>query len=90
RVLAVYVRNVTPTPLRREHIRALAAEVEAAGSALMLTDDTLTAAKHAAERGWIRPESVAGVEGASTTDGGPAASPATAQANENASSPETK
>jgi phosphatidate phosphatase APP1 len=90
RVLAVYVRNVTPTPLRKEHIRALAAEVEAGGSALLLTDDTLAAARHAAERGWILPGALAEVEASSSSDGGPAASPATAQANAITSSPETR
>ncbi len=53
RILAVYIRNVTPRPERVEAIRALAAEVEHAGSALLLGDDTLAAARHAAERGWI-------------------------------------
>jgi phosphatidate phosphatase APP1 len=55
RVLAVYIRNVTPHPRRAEAIRALAAEVERAGSTLLITDDTLAAARHAASRGWITP-----------------------------------
>lgn len=62
RVLAVYIRNVTPHPERAEAIRALAREVEAAGSTLILNDDTLAAARHAAERGWILPEGLAEVE----------------------------
>lgn len=61
RILAVYIRNVTPRPERAEAIRALAAEVEAAGSSLLLADDTLAAARHAVERGWIRPEALAEV-----------------------------
>lgn len=53
RILAVYIRNVTPRPECAEAIRALAAEVEHAGSTLLLGDDTLAAAAHAAARGWI-------------------------------------
>ncbi|HEU0052385.1 MAG TPA: phosphatase domain-containing protein, partial [Longimicrobium sp.] len=53
RIRAVYIRNVTPRPERLEAIRALAGEVEAAGSALLLCDDTLGAARHAAANGWI-------------------------------------
>lgn len=53
RILAVYIRNVSPAPERAEAIRALAREVEQAGSVLLLTGDTVAAAVHAAERGWI-------------------------------------
>jgi phosphatidate phosphatase APP1 len=53
RVLAVYIRNVTPHPERIGAIRKLADEVEKAGSSLLLTDDTHAAARHAAARGWI-------------------------------------
>ncbi|CAN5123197.1 App1 family protein [soil metagenome] len=60
-IAAVYIRNVSPAPERGEAIRALAAEVEDAGSVLLLADDTLAAAEHAAERGWIRPAAVPGI-----------------------------
>jgi phosphatidate phosphatase APP1 len=53
RILAVYIRNVTPEPARVASIRALAGEVRAAGSTLVLADDTLVAARHAAAHGWI-------------------------------------
>lgn len=53
RILAVYIRNVTPHPLRVEAIHRLAEEVKEAGSTLVLSDDTLSAARHAAENGWI-------------------------------------
>ncbi|HEU4564948.1 MAG TPA: phosphatase domain-containing protein [Gemmatimonadaceae bacterium] len=53
RILAIYIRNVTPFPERSASIRALAAEVAAHGSALVLADDTLAAARHAAAHGWI-------------------------------------
>ena len=53
RILAIYIRNVSPHPERLTSIRALAERVSAAGSTLLLADDTLTAARHAAAHGWI-------------------------------------
>ncbi|HEX7238757.1 MAG TPA: phosphatase domain-containing protein [Longimicrobiaceae bacterium] len=53
RVLAVYIRDVSRAPMRKEGIRKLAAEVERAGSTLLLADDTAAAAEHAASNGWI-------------------------------------
>ncbi|HEX6057578.1 MAG TPA: phosphatase domain-containing protein [Gemmatimonadaceae bacterium] len=61
RVVAIYIRNVTPDPLRATAIAALAAEVEKAGSALILADDTMAAARHAAEHGWIQAATLAGI-----------------------------
>jgi len=58
RVPAVYIRDVSRDPLRRGEIAALADEVAAAGSALVLAEDTLAAARHAAAHGWIRPGAV--------------------------------
>ena len=56
RILAVYIRNVSPNPMRKKSIEELAVEVQKAGSVLLLADDTLACAQHAAEKGWI-PES---------------------------------
>jgi phosphatidate phosphatase APP1 len=53
RVKAIYIRNVTPNPERSERIRALAREVADAGATLVLADDTLAVARHAAMHGWI-------------------------------------
>ena len=53
RVRAIYIRNVVPAPDRVAAIRALAEQVLAAGSALVLAEDTVAAARHAAEHGWI-------------------------------------
>lgn len=53
RVLAIYIRNVSHTPERATAIGELAKTVQKAGSALVLADDTLTVARHAAEHGWI-------------------------------------
>jgi phosphatidate phosphatase APP1 len=61
RILAVYIRNVRPDPQRLHGIRVLAERVQAAGSALVLADDTLTAARHAAVHGWIRTEALGDV-----------------------------
>jgi phosphatidate phosphatase APP1 len=55
RILAVYIRNVSRRPERIDAIRQLAAELEKSGSTLILADDTLAAARHAASRGWIDP-----------------------------------
>ena len=61
RIHAVYIRNVTRHPERSAAIQALAEEVLAAGSSLVLADDTLAAARHAAEQGWIAREALAGI-----------------------------
>jgi hypothetical protein len=57
----VYIRNVRPHPDRLRGIRLLADRVQAAGSTLVLADDTLTAARHAVVHGWIRPEAITDV-----------------------------
>jgi phosphatidate phosphatase APP1 len=72
RVLAVYIRNVTPGPERAAAIQRLADEVRAAGSTLVLADDTLAAARHAAERGWIDPAALPGVTADKREDAGTA------------------
>ena len=61
RVPAVYIRDVSRNPLRRGEIFRLAEEVNAAGSALVLAKDTLAAARHAAEHGWIENAAVEAV-----------------------------
>jgi len=61
RVLAVYIRNVSASPERSASIQKLAADVLAAGSTLVLADDTLAAATHAAEQGWISRDSLGGI-----------------------------
>lgn len=53
RILAIYIRNVTPGPSRAERIRALAREVSEAHSELLLAADTGEVAAHALDRGWI-------------------------------------
>ena len=53
RILAVYVRNVSAPRERTDAIGLLAADVSTAGSTLVLADDTLAVARHAAMKGWI-------------------------------------
>ena len=59
RILAIYIRNVSQHPERSESIRRLAETVAASGSTLLLADDTLTAARHAAAHGWISEDALA-------------------------------
>jgi phosphatidate phosphatase APP1 len=70
RILAIYIRNVDPNPERSASVQALAEEVLAAGSSLVLADDTAAAAKHALEHGWIAPEHIASVEQEKKADEG--------------------
>ncbi len=53
RVLAVYIRDVSEAAARDDAVRALAQEVNEAGSTLILAENTLAMARHAVERGWI-------------------------------------
>ena len=61
RVLAIYIRNVTQSAGRTTAVNRLAADVLTAGSALVLADDTLAAARHAVERGWIPEAALSGI-----------------------------
>jgi phosphatidate phosphatase APP1 len=67
RILAVYIRNVS-NELRAGTIAALAREVEQAGSTLVLANDTLAAAHHAAQQGWITPDCLTEIEQAKAKD----------------------
>jgi phosphatidate phosphatase APP1 len=78
RILAVYIRNVEPRPERSAAIARLADAVKAGGSTLVLADDTLTVASHAAAHGWIRQETlreIAGEKRADEGEGGKADAP---------------
>ncbi len=58
RILAVYIRNVRQHPEESPAIRELEERVARAGSTLVLADDTLAAARHAAAHGWIMDETL--------------------------------
>jgi phosphatidate phosphatase APP1 len=82
RILAVYIRNVRQHPEDSPVIRELAERIAHAGSTLVLADDTLTVARHAAAHGWIRDEALSdiGVEKrADEGDGAKEASPGVEQ-----------
>jgi len=53
RIVAVYIRDVTRSVERSASVKLLANEILAANSTLILSEDTLGAARHAAEHGWI-------------------------------------
>ncbi len=61
RVMAVYIRDVTANPIRSAAVERLAAEVKDLGSVMVLVEDTVAAARHAAERGWIAADRVEAV-----------------------------
>jgi phosphatidate phosphatase APP1 len=70
RVKAVYIRNVSTNPERSQRIQALAREVAEAGSTLVLADDTLAVARHAAMHGWIASEALDEIAGEKRDDEG--------------------
>lgn len=70
RILAIYIRNVSPAPERAAAIQHLAHAVAAAGSTLVLADDTLSVARHAAARGWIDETSLDEIGGETRDDEG--------------------
>ncbi len=53
RVVAIYIRNVSPGVERAARIGALAREVSEARSELILAADSIEVAAHAMDRGWI-------------------------------------
>jgi phosphatidate phosphatase APP1 len=58
RILAIYIRNVSHELKRPEAIRELAKKLAETGSTLILADDTIPMAEHAAAQGWIDPASL--------------------------------
>lgn len=58
RIRAVYIRDVTLNAERSQAVKKLAEEILAAGSTLVLAENTLAAASHAAEHGWIASEAL--------------------------------
>ncbi|MEA2723590.1 MAG: hypothetical protein QOH59_1361 [Gemmatimonadales bacterium] len=77
RILAAYIRSVRQDPERSPAIRALAARVSSGGSTLVLADDTLAVARHAASHGWIRDATLSEIgEEKRADEGGGAKEPA--------------
>jgi phosphatidate phosphatase APP1 len=61
RILAVYIRDVSKNPLRVQAINVLAEQVKSSECELVLGQDTLALATHAAAKGWIDPARLADV-----------------------------
>ena len=70
RVRAIYIRDVTRTVERSASVQRLADEVLAANSTLFLSEDTLGAASHAAEHGWISKDALPSVHEEKRADEG--------------------
>jgi phosphatidate phosphatase APP1 len=58
RIRAIYIRDVTLNAERSQAVEKLAEEILADGSTLVLAENTLAAARHAAEQGWIASEAL--------------------------------
>jgi phosphatidate phosphatase APP1 len=71
RINAIYIRNVSQDPRRDQSIGELAEGVREAGSVLILADDTLPMARHAAEQGWIPPGDLPEIEAEIEVDSAP-------------------
>lgn len=67
RVLAIYIREVT-TPQREMNVQAIADEVRSLGVDMLLVDDTIMAAKHAAAHGYIAANALSTVSANKTKD----------------------
>ncbi|HET9440426.1 MAG TPA: App1 family protein, partial [Longimicrobiales bacterium] len=61
RILCCYIRNVTPIGKRGESLLEIAEEIAAAGSEMVIAEDTNAAARHAAAKGFITEESLPGI-----------------------------
>lgn len=62
RVAAIYIRDVSPAHRDRE-INEITADLAVRGVEMVCVDDTLAAARHAAERGFIDPSALVDVRG---------------------------
>ena len=61
RIRAIYIRDVTRSPARAASVRKLADEVAESSSTLVLSEDTLGAARHAVQHGLIAEATLAEV-----------------------------
>jgi phosphatidate phosphatase APP1 len=68
--MAVYIRDVNRSAERKSSVEKLGKEVLAAGSTLVLADDTVAAARHAAGQGWIHEGSLEVVDEEKRADEG--------------------
>ena len=68
RIRAIYIRDVTRNAERSAAVQKLAEEVRASACALVLSEDTIGAARHALDAGWIAPAALAEVERGTSAD----------------------
>ena len=68
RILGVYIRDVSEKAGRKEAVQELAKEVARDNAELVLVPDTVSAARHAAARGWITGDTVSHVQRAKAED----------------------
>lgn len=71
RVKAIYIRNVSRDLARPEAIAELARQVAKDGTTLILAEDTLPMAQHAAEQGWISPSALPAIQDEKEADEAP-------------------
>jgi phosphatidate phosphatase APP1 len=69
RVHVAYIRDVNPDEQRRGAIRALGEALAREGGRLVLTEDTLAAARHAAAAGWLQESALAEIAADAAKDG---------------------
>jgi phosphatidate phosphatase APP1 len=62
RIRAIYIRRAGERPGRDAEVEAIARELDALGTPLLLVRDTAAAAAHAASEGWIRAREVPAVQ----------------------------
>lgn len=70
-VRAIYIRDVTQAPERDREIAALARRTRLHNIDLLLVENTLQAAEHAAQNGYIHPERLASISADAAKDAGP-------------------
>lgn len=70
-VLAIYIRDVSPSPQRDQEIAALSRQTQLHGIDMVLVNDTFAAAKHAAHNGYIDPSSLAAIRTNALSDAAP-------------------
>jgi Uncharacterized conserved protein len=68
RIRAIYIRDVTRNAERSAAVQKLAEEVRASACTLVLSQDTIGAARHTLEAGWIAPAALAEVERGTSAD----------------------
>lgn len=68
RILAIYIRSVTQDEKRQKQLEQMAEEVQRLGSQLVIVSNTVDAAFHAHQQGWITTEASNRVKQASQED----------------------